>query len=341
VNIPVHLHERVAAYTLACHHLLLASNNPAIPVEEVEQGVEACVDLFDDAVAMAIKHAPAGTVAEEVARNLIDAARQIHDPAITAVFDIIAREVRAGAALWDPSLHLAQLHSTGQILAQRLYQLQAAPLVHSRFHHVCPSRVEYDVTVRPLGTPLMRGERRDDTPCICYNPPNTRGCGPVGEIVLYFSERSNFTLYLALPYLFMHEYASHVFPNDYDSEWFNDGWLVYAQAWYLEANWMVNDLPVRLHPRQGDVQRERLRGSLVGPTSAGYALAKDLWGLLGWQPCLRITCELAEFVPQPGEDDVWLTYFLQALSRAMKSDIVELRTLVNTGDDIRTLMSKF
>ena len=95
-------------------------------------------------------------------------------------------------------------------------------------------------------------------------------------IVLRFDFHHSFSTYLAYPFFFLHEYVSHVYGANSDSDIFDDGWMMYAAyAFLVRTN---RSLPVEHRLRNVQMQAigEHCPGKLSPYLRDYYFLAEHL-----------------------------------------------------------------
>jgi len=112
-------------------------------------------------------------------------------------------------------------------------------------------------------------------------------------MVVRFAFEHTFSTYLAYPFFFLHEHASHVHGADSDSDNFDDGWMMYAIYIFLSS------LPPahRLKNAQWQATCEHCPANLsTDLLRSCYLLAQDLHQWLLGDPLFReITWELAGY----------------------------------------------
>ena len=149
-------------------------------------------------------------------------------------------------------------------------------------------------------------------------------------IVVRFTYEGNLALYLAYPFLFLHEYTAHVYATDYGNDRFNDGWMLHAADVFLRRRWREGDPLVVNLPRQAiNVFRDNLYHA-VGQSNSlvrrGLQFAQDFEA---WLPSEQwfdaITYELAAFEPSPGYRKAWPTDFLNRLEQEFEQNRSALR----------------
>lgn len=117
-------------------------------------------------------------------------------------------------------------------------------------------------------------------------------------IVLRFDFQHSFSTYLAYPFFFLHEYISHVYGANSDSDIFDDGWMMYAAHSFLER--IHYSLPVAhlLKDAQMQAINEHCPGKLSEYPRDYYFLAQNLYSRLPVQLQQRfrqMTWELAGY----------------------------------------------
>lgn len=136
-------------------------------------------------------------------------------------------------------------------------------------------------------------------------------------ILVRFSFEHNFSTYLAYPFFFFHEFASHVHSANSDSDIFDDGWMMYAIHDFLISN--VYKLPptYRLHQAQVQAIGEHCPGKIsTGFLRRYYFFGQNLhkWSD-PWAPGFfkRLTRELAGY-PLTRKNPRFLADFVESLA---------------------------
>jgi hypothetical protein len=82
---------------------------------------------------------------------------------------------------------------------------------------------------------------------------------------------------LAYPFYFMHEYVSHIYTVETGSEFFEDGWLLYAACAFLKQL-DARAFLLSLHGRQIDAFERYILSHLRDKAEEGYFKAKGFHG---------------------------------------------------------------
>ena len=132
-------------------------------------------------------------------------------------------------------------------------------------------------------------------------------------LVRFSFEQHTFSTYLAYPFFFFHEFASHVHGANSDSDIFGDGWMMYAIHDFLTNNVYRLPPPYCLHQAQVQAINEYCPGKIstdflrryycVGqklhkwsnPWAPGF-FKRLTWDLAGYPLTRKNPCFLAEFV---------------------------------------------
>jgi len=162
----------------------------------------------------------------------------------------------------------------------------------------------------------------------------------------------NMALYLGYPFMFLHEYTAHIFVNDYQNDIFNDGWMLFAAAQFLQRQAIEERRAGKkfpLNPAQLNIfENEFLPQMKANDTNnipaKGYAIASEIYALLKGENVHltfeNITQELAAFVPQAGEPKQWPTRFLNKLGERIEIEAERLLANIRPATDIRDLYSR-
>lgn len=159
-------------------------------------------------------------------------------------------------------------------------------------------------------------------------------------ILVRFTFNRDFDLYLAYPYLFMHEYVAHIFALDHGNERFNDGWLLYAANFFLSHQGWNLDLQPPLARGQIRAFDERLHGKLNPNPRRAYRFACDFDSWLNDPERFHaMTCELAAFEPRAGESPFWPGEFINCLEQEFDHNPQLLQRKIEAAPDLRTLFA--
>jgi hypothetical protein len=116
-----------------------------------------------------------------------------------------------------------------------------------------------------------------------------------GIYLPFVSKHFTFHYYLSYPFLFYHEYASHVYAPEIDDRRFEDGWMMYAICLFLKNRWPELCKRYSLICAQRNVERFWLPrfGRLA---QKGHEIAEDVDTWLGDNDrFLQITRDLASY----------------------------------------------
>lgn len=167
-----------------------------------------------------------------------------------------------GAEEWDFESAVEELRGIGRGLAQEFY-LEGGGDKNKELIESNDPEVALDNTC--LSEPGRCGTSRPITYWL-------------GEIHVPFHEGFEFCHYLSYPFLFFHEYASHVYVPRIDSRTFEDGWMMYAIELFMKTRWRDLCQKYPLISAQRNVLRETW---LPDPdfgrlAKIGYKLAEDV-----------------------------------------------------------------
>jgi hypothetical protein len=115
-----------------------------------------------------------------------------------------------------------------------------------------------------------------------------------GDIHLPFTEEFGFGHYLSYPFLFFHEYASHIYVPRIDSLPFVDGWLMYAIDQFRRMRWAELCERYRLICAQGNAL-SIWRGRFTRLAKRGYEIAEDFDLWVDNDRFLQFTWDLASY----------------------------------------------
>jgi hypothetical protein len=151
-------------------------------------------------------------------------------------------------------------------------------------------------------------------------------------------------MYLAYPFLFLHEYTGHVYATDHGNERFNEGWMLHAASAFLKREWNRSPKQIGLCLDQADIFTEHLYESLnpIPRRACRFARLFNDW-LLPVLPgrFMQITYELAAFHPKQGQKKYWPTQFINALEHEFRSNRDRLLPKIQDSADALELMTTF
>jgi len=200
---------------------------------------------------------------------------------------------------WDFRLSLTESRDIGKGLAQDFYREGARDLnielINSKapalfFSNLCLSEDE------PSGFTETR-------------PISTLS----GKIHLPFTENFGFRCYLSYPFLFFHEYVSHVYVPQIDSRTFDDGWLMYAIGLFMKTRWTELCERYPLIYAQIKVLKKVWEPRFARLATRGYDLADDVNMWIGNDRFLHFTWDLASYPHNVAEHFDFHTAFLKRM----------------------------
>ena len=136
-------------------------------------------------------------------------------------------------------------------------------------------------------------------------------------ILVRFSFEHDFSTYLAYPFFFFHEFASHVHGANSDSDIFDDGWMMYAIHDFLTKSVYKLPPPYSLHGTQVQAIGEHCPGKIsTDHLRSYYFLGQSvrIWSD-PWAPGFfkRLTWELAGY-PLTKRNPFFLADIVEALA---------------------------
>jgi hypothetical protein len=347
VDLPEPVALKFGAYTLACYHFM--SKLPdlgKVTQNDSRQSIEGLCSIFDDALAHFFRRA-VPTDLSEAASQLVGLLRSQTDlfrrtsPAAASVFDDVAGAMVSAATKWDFRTDIARMHDLGRALAVSFYARSPQAITQARCQRLCPLELAYGVPDDddwPTTNPLPFGYRAAP---VAFRPKS-------GDIVVRFTFESDLKLYLAYPFLFLHEYTAHVFATDHGNDRFNDGWMLHAADAFMKENRCLSDSSIAEMPlRQVNIFAEQLY-PLVNKRSPisgrGCLLARNFETLETrdhrWFDV--ITYALAAFEPDSVRPRYWPTNFLNRLEQELDYNPIGLRAKLAeafTVSELFTLLS--
>lgn len=244
---------------------------------------------------------------------------------------------------WDYLQEIKRHHQQGRALAQKFF----TNCLHESFGEKLKRRAELELE---YGNSSTDGEKPNVDLNLGYRAAPIATLHQKGingartpRIILRVSYDNDFKLYLCYPFLFLHEYTSHIFGNDFKNAKFNDGWMLFAASDFLSNDRLdtPDDHPLTLE--QVEIFREHFYQNISSICKKGFGTAFRLWGWLSRNSSSMsfqsITCELASFEPRSGEKAFWPTQFINALDRDLSENSRGLEGKMQSFTDIRSLYS--
>jgi len=338
---------KYGAYTLCCRKLLehLPALSEALQ-DDTRRSVEDCIGYVDQSLQAFFQRGAAVDLPEAVGAlggHILGQAGLFRrqNPAAVKVFDRVVATMAEAAPTWRYQDDLETYHRQGRELARSFYAGSAWAVTQERLGREAQLVYEYglpdpeDLAVIGIETfgyraaPLAyRSSYQEDSEETLRD-----------AIIVRFVSDHDFALYLAYPYLFLHEYTAHIYATDHGNDRFNDGWMLYAAAAFIKQQWNRFDRP-DLHLEQADCFYEHLYSRLNSVPRQACRFARQLDSWLAWPGRFQaITYELAAFDPQPGLERFWPSHFLNALEREFWANRIRLRQKIEAAPDVRTLWS--
>jgi len=323
---------KFGAYTLACHHFTAhLSDLSAATRRDRRWTVEACCAVFDEVLTGFFKHASPANLPEAASqlagllRSQADLFRR-NSPASAAVFDRVAAAMTAEAPGWNYATDIQRMHNLGRDLARRFYADSPYAITQERCRHECQLEFAYGLPDEEgdglLISTLSFGYRAAP---VTFRPQSK-------DIIVRFTLDDDLALYLAYPFLFLHEYTAHIYATDYGNDRFNDGWMLHVADAFLRRRWNAADPLVTAMPRQQvTIFGDHFYGIIkehepVVGRACQFAREFDGW-LANYAPGRfdTMTYELAAFERSPGRGKNWPTIFLNSLEQEFEQNRTALQ----------------
>lgn len=348
------LPERVAikfdVYTLACRALLNRLCDLRMATQaDPRLDYDTCLQRFDEALerffmrADPVDRHQAAQKLGALLRVEVDLFRY-HNLRVAAIFDAVIETLETSICTWSYERDLQQLHQQGRQLAQRFFAASPWPATQSNLERNCDLIVAYGAApADSRGALLAESFGYRAAPAAYYpvfwDDDQDRERNDV--VLVRFSFEHSFGLYLAYPFLLLHEYTAHVHATDYDNESFNDGWLLHAAASFVHRDWNHDPERSGLDLDQANIFYDRLYPRLNPIPRRACRFARDFES---WLPdhlrpwFRRITFELAAFQPGPAQQRYWPTQALHQLERAFTTDRQRLLKALERTTNLRDLL---
>lgn len=335
---------KIDIYTLACRELL----NRVHDLQDATQGdlrmdYETCLKRFDKAL-----HEFFDSDVRDVHQAAEVFGDQLHAEAskfrntnkiAATIFDAIVVAVRDKASSWNYQADIEQFHAQGRELARRFFEGSPWPETQKRLGVECRLMFDHgapdpDDRMAMLAEPY--GYRA--APIVYYSSYEGYEYVVLGR----FTFEHDFNMYLAYPFLFLHEYTAHVYATDYGNERFNDGWMLHAAFSFLKREWNRSPNQTGLNLDQVDVFRGHLYCKLnpIPRNACKFTSFFDDW-LSTRLPerFMQITYELGAFSPKQEEKIYWPTQFINALEHEFTTNRDRLLRKIQASANVRELMA--
>lgn len=339
-------------YTLACRELLNRLHDlHAATFTDLRLDYQTCLRRFDETLHRFFERSSAsdlGQAAEQFGNQLRAEASLFRSSNQTAAatFEDTVAAIQKGAASWHYQADLERFHSQGRGLARSFFAESPWPETQARLNRECHLIVEYgaadtDDRVGILAEPF--GYRA--APLTYYREwqDEEHEQSHAHILLARFTFDHDFALYLAYPFLFLHEYSAHVYATDFGNERFNDGWMLHVAAAFLKREWNRAPEQFGLNWEQAGAFYERLYGSLnpIPRQACRFALLLDdrLASRKWAERFIQLTYELAAFQPSARESAYWPNQFINALEHEFMADPERLLGKIQSSVDARELMS--
>ena len=334
---------KLGAYTLFCHQLLryLPALKDATRAD-LRLTNDRCLGRFNESLRIFFEEAAPLDLPQAVAElgSVLEgrvALFRAQNPLAAAVFDQVVEEALAAAISWRYEGDLDFFHRQGRQLARHFFANSPWPSTQARldreaqlvFCEVEDPAVPRRKVIGYHPTPVAYREK-------CWD--DERGQELDHVILVRFGFGHDFGLYLAYPYLFMHEYAAHIFSFDPGSVLFNDGWLLQGTDVFLARRGWELDLQPPLAREQIAAFGDYLYGGLDHRSRQACCFARDfaLW-LRDSDYLQAMTWELAAFEPGAGESEFWPDQVINRLWQAFDTDHTLLGRKIKAALDLRAL----
>ena len=249
---------------------------------------EACLQLFDEALQQIFKRSEPKDLLSAVTKfnGLIQAQVGLlgdANPDVVHVFNDLVLKISSAADTWQYKADLEHVHLQGWKIACLFYEGTVHPETQKRLTCQCQVSIRHEVC-SPTGR--QNGSQHESFG-VCV-PPTAYHAKFYDEdleeeifdlLLIRFTFEHNFALYLAYPFLFLHEYTAHVFSTDFGNDRFNDGWMIYAAEAFLKRQWHASADSLGLDPEQVSVLHERLYQTLNPIPRRAYHFTEmfDAW----------------------------------------------------------------
>jgi hypothetical protein len=236
----------------------------ATPTNATTPPISDLIDAVETALSRAIA---SGYKRLEMAQlhfvdDLIAQVRAVYAPTVERGLTTFVERVSTFSSFWDYRTDLQCWHDIGQKLAQQFYAGSAFSAIQQRLHLRAAWMVKWEdeVPEAPFG----------------YHHRNWFDTESIdAAITVLASSREHFANYLAYPFYFMYEYVSHIYALYQGSEFFTEGWLLYAANVFLKTEKQNRLAQSPLHELQVSAFESHIFAVLTAPCGInGYHKAR-------------------------------------------------------------------
>ena len=302
---------KLGVYTLFCHQLLdhlpaldnATCADDKLTRDECCRRFNACLHAFFPEVSPRNLE----QAADILGNDILSRAGHFQNRRAASIFNKIVKAAQAAAPTWDYRQDLETWHQQGKQLALCFYTESPWTVTHTRLDNKAELRFLFEEGAKVAFLEHCLGEELE---------PVLRDV-----ITVRFTFSRDFDTYLAYPFLFMHEYAAHIFALDHGNELFNDGWLLHATDCFLNRCGLDLKVQPRLLSAQvqafGSKECGRLRDISLRTTL--FVCNFERW-LRDDKLFSRMTWELAAFEPRASESPFWPNEFINRLKQAFEDN---------------------
>ena len=257
---------------------------------------------------------------------------QKHNSAAAEVFDKVASDMKSVAGHWCYEDNIEAYHRQGCELARRFYKNSTWTATQD-----CLCRKAVLVFNYGLPDPDDRDYRMKED--FGYQAASVAYREKSNEIVIRFQKNDDFNLYLAYPFLFLHEYTAHIYSTDFDNFLFSDGWMLHAADVFL---WKLRSEldPQALSFEQTGIFRDHLKQKLKDTPLDQYTSALEFETYISGEAMEKfwtITYELAAFEPEQARERFWPSQFLNSLNKEFTTNPELVLLKLKASPDARAL----
>jgi hypothetical protein len=331
---------KFGAYTLICRKLMesLSQLDEAL-AEGTRVTRRSVISVIDDCLSSLFSNSIPANLNEAVGLlgNLIlaqSAMLRSDNPKAVEILEQMIAIAESAASTWRYQDDIEEHHDLGRLLAVNFYKRCPNPALFTNLSSKCRLKYEYGES------DSEESEKREIAFGYSVAPTSTRR---KKSIFVRFAFDNNFELYLCYPFLFLHEYVSHVFPNDLGNLRFNDGWMLHAADYY----WLRERKRNPQSPQPACMEQvyafdylfPRIRGASRDACVFARRFQDTMDESEGQLSFDEITFQLAAFVPAVDEKPSWPNTFLNKVEASFRN-LGLLRRRLGETDDIRELFQR-
>ncbi|MFQ5614578.1 MAG: hypothetical protein ACE5H9_20850, partial [Anaerolineae bacterium] len=230
MTLPEGVAIKLGIYTLACRELLNRWHKLHVATQaDLRLDYGTCLQRFNEALHNFFERSSANDLPRgagqlgDLLRAQASLFRDSNERA-AAIFDEVVAAIHDRAPAWNYRADLERFHAQGRDLARRFFATSPWTETHERLGRECHLKIDYGAPARDDRVALLAepfGYRAAPLAYYASYRDDEREQSLSNVVLARFTFGHDFALYLAYPFLFLHEYTAHVYATDCGNERFN------------------------------------------------------------------------------------------------------------------------